>query len=361
MATMKQVALRAGVSIATVSRVLNDQPNVTPEARAKVLKAIEALNYRPSRVARRLRVKHTQVIGLIISDIQNPFFTSITRGVEDVASRNGYSLILCNTDEDAERERVYLEVMHDENVAGIILASATETGHDFELLGHEIPLVAMDRLIRDAQVDTVLVDNVNGAYQAVTHLLSLGQRRIGFIGMPHHITTGRERQEGYEKALAENGMQIDSRLIRHGKFKQEAGYKQALDLLSLPEHERPTALFVANNLMTLGALNAIHEKGLSIPDEVAIVGFDDMPWAVSLSPPLTAVAQPTYELGRTAAEMLLARIADPNRPPTQIRLPLELVVRESSGAGRRNSGAPPADTVQAMSEASREQQREVIA
>lgn len=331
MTTIKEVANRAGVSIATVSRVLNDQPNVTAEARAKVMAAVQALDYRPSRVARCLRTKSTHVIGLIITDIQNLFYTSVTRGIEDVASRNGYSVILCNTDEDAERERLYLEVMHDENVAGIILASATETGHDPKLLNGHIPVVALDRLITDAKVDTVLVDNVGGARKAVSHLLSLGHRRIGLIRGQQEITTSLERQAGYEQALKEYGLPIDPALIRRADFRQVADSRQqTLDLLASPE--RPTALFTANTLITLGTLMAIHEVGLRIPEDIALVSFDDIPWSTLLNPPLTAVPQPTYEIGTTAADMLLARIANPNRPPTQVRLGLQLVIRESCGA-----------------------------
>ncbi|MBI3362906.1 MAG: LacI family DNA-binding transcriptional regulator [Chloroflexi bacterium] len=343
MTTVKEVAKRAGVSTATVSRVLNDIPNVTPDARKRVQDAVQALNYRPSRVARRLRIKHTQVIGLIISDIQNLFFTSVTRGIEDIASRNGYSLILCNTDEDADRERVYLEVMHAENVAGIILASATETGHDPELLNGRIPVVALDRLITDVQLDTVLVDNVGGAETAVAHLLSHGHRRIGMISSQQQLTTAREREDGYGRALKEFGLPVEPSLIRKADVRQIAdSRRQALDLLALPD--RPTALFTFNNTTTLGTLTAIQERGLRIPDDVAVAAFDDLPWATLLDPPLTAVPQPTYELGKTAAEMLLARIANPHRPTTQNRLSLDLVVRESCGADHR----PPDGVAQAV-------------
>jgi LacI family transcriptional regulator len=329
--TVKDVARRAGVSTASVSRVLNDQPSVTPEVRARVLAAIEELKYRPSRVARRLRTKNAPVLGLIISDIQNLFFTSLTRGVEDVASRSGYSLILCNTDEDIDRERAYLEVMHDENVAGIILASASETGHDPELYGGRIPVVALDRLITDVPLDTVMVDNVGGAKTAVSHLLSLGHRRVGLITSRQQLTTGRERQEGYEQALAEFGLPIDPALIQRADFRRvEDGRRHALDLLASPNP--PTALFTANTLVTLGTLTAIQERGLRIPADIALAAFDDIPWGALLNPPLTAVRQPTYELGTKAAEVLLARIAEPDRPLTHIRLKLELLVRESCGA-----------------------------
>ena len=331
---MKEVARRVGVSTATVSRVLNDQPNVKPEVRAKVIEAIEALNYRPSRVARRLRSKGTQVIGLIISDIQNFFFTSVTRGIEDVASRNGYSLILCNTDEDIGRERLYLEVMHAEHVAGIILASAIETGHDLALFTNEIPIVALDRLITDVEVDSVLVDNIGGAKKAVLHLLSLGHRRIGLITGQQQLTTARERLIGYEQALMEFGLPMDPALIRYADFRQVSdSHEKAHELLTSPD--RPTALFTVNTMNTLGMLTAIRELGLRVPDDIAVAAFDDIPWGMLLDPPLTAVLQPTYELGKTAAEMLLARIANPSRPPKQVRLELELVVRESCGAHTR--------------------------
>jgi DNA-binding LacI/PurR family transcriptional regulator len=202
------------------------------------------------------------------------------------------------------------------------------------LYNSHIPIVALDRLIKDVPLDTVLVDNVGGAKTAVTHLLSIGHRRIGLITGPQHLTTGRERQEGYEQALKEFGLAIDPALIRRADFRQVAeSRQQALELLTLPQ--RPTALFTANTMNTLGALTAIQELGLRIPDDIAIAAFDDIPWASLLDPPLTAVPQPTYALGKTAGEMLLARIADPDRPPAQIRLELQLVVRESCGAHRR--------------------------
>jgi DNA-binding LacI/PurR family transcriptional regulator len=328
---MKDVAKLAGVSVATVSRVLNNKPNVSPELRSKVLEAVEELNYRRDRVARSLRAKTSLIIGLIISDIRNPFFTSVVRGVEDVAYDHGYTLLLCNSDEDPAKERLYIDIMLAERVAGVIISPVAEVDNYSSVLLHAgVPVVAMDRRMRDLEVDTVVVNNVEGVYQAIGYLIEQGHRRIGFIGGPMRTTTGRERQEGYQKALAEHGLELDQALIKIGDFKQDSGYQMACQLLEMDDP--PTAIFTANNLMTLGALNAIHEKKLSIPQEVAIVGFDDMSWAQSLAPPLTAVAQPTYELGRTAADLLLRRIGDPNRPTEQICLEANLVVRESSGA-----------------------------
>jgi len=331
--TSQDVAQRASVSIATVSRVLNNAPHVRPEIRRKVLRAVKALNYQPNRTAQRLRARQSKVLGLIISDIQNPFFTSVVRGIEDVAYQNGYSLVLCNSDEDPEKEKLYVDVMRAEAVAGVIIASASEAQpHIDTLLDAHIPVVALDRRIKDRRVDSVLVSNVQGAYEAVTHLIEQGHRYIGFIGLPLNRTTGRERFEGYQRALRQHRLPVVRAQIRIADAKQQGGYAAAQDLL---EHQpRLTALFVANNLTTLGALQAIHERGLRIPDDISIVGFDDMPWATLLHPPLTAIAQPTYELGRQAAELLLVRLKDPHKPVAHVQLPTTLIVRGSTGAPR---------------------------
>ena len=339
MSTAKDVAKRANVSTATVSRIINGQSNVTPESRARVLEAIQALNYRPSRVARRLRTNSTYVIGLIISDIQNFFYTSLTRGVEDVALQNGYSVILCNTEEDPRRERQYLEVMYEENVAGIILASAIPGDYDPQLPNGHIPIVALDRLVSARQLDTVLADNIVGARTAVTHLLSLGHRRVGAIIGAQGITSSLERQAGYEQALTEFGLPVEPELIRKVDLRQmDDSRRKMLELLALPNC--PTAVFTGNALITLGALTAVHEAGLRIPEDIALVSFDDVPWGQLLNPPLTAMSQPTYQLGKTAAEMLVARIANPTAPTTEVRLPLTLIVRESCGAKRQSQVRP---------------------
>jgi DNA-binding LacI/PurR family transcriptional regulator len=290
---------------------------------------VEALGYRPSRLAVGLRTGKSRVFGLIISDIGNPYFASVVRGIEDIAYANGYSLILCNSDEDPEKEELYINVFLESAVAGAIIACAREdTMCGENLLDAGIPIVAMDRRITNSDVDTVVTDNFKGAYDAVVHLIEQGHRRIGFIGGPIHTTTGKERWEGYRKALSDHGCELIADLIKVGNFKQWSGQEAAQELLA--QTDGPTALFTANNLMTLGALNAIHESGLKIPDEIAIVGFDDLPWAQSLDPPLTAVEQPAYELGRIAADLLINRIIDPEKPITTVTLDTNLIVRRSS-------------------------------
>jgi DNA-binding LacI/PurR family transcriptional regulator len=331
--TNKDVARRAGVSIATVSRVVNQLPNVRPALRRRVLRAIKELNYEPSRTAQRLRIKRSHVLGLIISDIQNPFFTSVVRGIEDAAYQAGYSLVLCNSDEDTAKEKLYIDVMRAEGVAGLIVAPTRQTNaHLRALLQHHIPVVAIDRVISSKHVDNVMVDNVEGARRAVTHLLDLGHRRIGMVSM-RFISTGRERQTGYQSALAASGLRVDRRLIALGAPKPESGYACTLELLK--RMPRPTALFVAANMMMVGALAAIRESGLRIPQDISIVGFDDLPWAPLLDPPLTTVAQPTYELGKRAVELLLKRIEAPDKPAEQVRLKTKLLIRGSTA--KRNS------------------------
>lgn len=333
--TSHDVARKAGVSVATVSRVLNDSPLVSEAVRRKVLRAVKALNYQPNRTAQRLRAGRSHVIGLIISDIQNPFFTSVVRGIEDVAYQRGYSLVLCNSDEDPTKEKLYLDVMRSEEVAGVIIASASEShSHVDDLLAYQIPVVAIDRQIDQRRIDSVLVTNSEGAYAAVTHLIELGHRRIGYVGLPLTLTPGKERYAGYQRALRVHHLRLKRDYVRIADAKQQGGYTSTRDLLTCcPE---VTALFVANNLMTLGALAAIRERGLRIPADISIVGFDDMPWANLLQPPLTAIAQPTYQLGQRAAELLLARLQERDRPVTRERLNTELIVRGSTAPPPRS-------------------------
>ncbi len=336
--TSHDVAKQAGVSVATVSRVLNDAPHVSPAVRRQVLRAIRKLNYQPNRTAQRLRAKQSKVLGLIISDIQNPFFTAVVRGIEDVAHQAGYSLVLCNSDEDPDKEKLYINVMRAEAVAGVILASASEAKpHASDLLAQNIPVVAIDRQIKSRRIDSVLAANEQGACDAVTHLINLGHTCIGYVGLPLTRTPGIERLKGYERALREHKLPVVRARIRIANAKQLGGHDSALDLLV----QQPciTALFVANNLMTLGALNAIRERGLEIPRDISVVGFDDVPWATLLQPPLTTIAQPTYELGQKAAARLLERLKNPEQPVVHTHLGTTLIVRGSTSAprGKENS------------------------
>lgn len=334
--TAKDVAQRAGVSIATVSRVINNRESVSPEIRAKVLQAIKVLGYRPSRAAQLLRAKRGHVLGLIISDIQNPFFTAVARGIEDVAYQHGYSLILCNTDEDSEKESLYLDVMRAEAVAGVILATTVEDNPNVgQFVENGIPVVAIDRHLNDPRIDSVMVDSVQGTLEAMSHLIDLRHRRIGLICGPLTITTMRERRDGYLLAHQQHDLLVSPELIQFGGLNQAGGYACAQKLLQLLLS--PTALFAANNLMTLGALHAIQEHGMRVPQDISVVSFSDMPWASLLQPPLTVIAQPDYELGQKAAELLLERLDKPDKPVSHLQLSLQMIVRASTGPPVRHA------------------------
>ncbi|MCL4561079.1 MAG: LacI family transcriptional regulator [Chloroflexi bacterium] len=326
--SIRDVARLAGVSSATVSRVLTHKPHVREEVRQRVLQAVAELGYRPSRVARSLRVRSSQIIGLIISDIQNPFFTALVRAVEDRAYENGYAVFLCNSDENAAKEALYIDLMLSEQVAGVILTPTRETESPCrKLLEANIPVVAVDRRITDLSLDTVVIDNVQAAYELTRHLLEAGHRRIGAILGAPQITTGRERLAGYERALQEWELALDERLVITGSPKEALGYEAANRLLDLPDP--PTAIFAGNNLLTMGALRAIDERGLQILQDLSLVGFDDMEWTSMIRPRLTVIAQPTYEIGRMAADLILDRIANPTRSERVIVMKPELRRRES--------------------------------
>jgi len=330
MASMNEVAKKAGVSVATVSRVLNNSTSVNDATRAKIAKAIKELNYQPNRVAKRLRSKSLSgnLIGVLIPDIQNPFYVDVLRGIEDVASSKNYALIMCNFGQDKEKERMYLEILQSESIDGLIAAPASEDDPQLKkMLSNGLPVVCVDRGLKEANVDVVLVDNVDGAYKAVDHLAKSGYRRIAYIsGMPT-IPSSRLREKGYREALADNGIPFNQELVRYGDSKHESGIRLCEELLNLSSP--PDALFTGNNLITLGALETIHRKKLRIPEDIAIVGFDDMYWSNSLNPPLTAVRQPAYEIGKRAAELLIQRIDDPSRQSIQMILNAELKIRSS--------------------------------
>ncbi len=330
MPTIKDVARHAGVSITTVSRILNNQPYVAEELRQRVLKSIDELGYRPSRVAQRLRATDSNLVGVIFSDIANPFYIESLRGIEQVLSKHDMSVLIGNADSDQKREESFIHLMQMEGVAGLIIAPTKEESAvlaQASSLG--LPVVVIDRRMNNMQVDTVLADNFKGSLLAIQHFVTLGHRRIGVVSGPLHLTSGRERYTGYLQAMSDAGLAVEPGLTRFGDYRQASGYTLTRELLEAPNP--PSALFVANNQMTIGALNAIHEMGWNIPNDIAVIGFDDLSWAVSLNPPLTTVAQPTFQIGLQAAELFMVRIADPDRPPRTIVLETRLIVRESCG------------------------------
>ncbi len=331
--TVEDVAREAGVSTATVSRVFNHSPLVSEKTVKEVLSVADKLNYKPSRVARRLRAQKSAsgVIGVIITDIKNPFFSEVVRGIEDIAFETQHGIITCNSDEDGEKERFYINTLISEQVSGLVIAP---TPHNFELLqelaDQGYPIVLVDRIGSEPSFDSVKVNNSKGAYTAVKHLLNLGHSRVGIIGGIPGITTTEERYKGYIKAHKEAGFSVDEELVMFGNSRQDGGIDQTRKLMDIKNP--PTALFVTNNLMTLGCLQELHERGIKIPEEMAVVGFDDMPWAVALNPPLTAVRQPGHELGTNAADLLFKRIKQPDRSAYHLMLNADLIIRKSCGS-----------------------------
>ncbi|NUR09170.1 MAG: LacI family DNA-binding transcriptional regulator [Nocardioidaceae bacterium] len=326
--TIRDVADAARVSPATVSRVLNGR-DVAADLAARVHDAVTRLGYRPNSLARNLRKQATMVLGVVISDVTNPFFTSMVRGVEDLAQAHEYSVVLANSDEDLAKEQRYLEVAAAEHMAGVVLSPASSRRTDVSVLAdHRIPVVTVDRLLRGVDVDSVVIDNHHAAREATEHLAAQGCRRIAFVSGPSTTTTGERRLAGYRAALKHAGLRDDPDLVVRADFRVDGGHRATLELLDGPA--RPDAVLVSNNLMALGALQALHERRVRLPDDLCFASFDGVAWAGALRPTLTVVEQPTYDIGRTAAELLLARIAERSRATQQVVLPSQLVVGESS-------------------------------
>ena len=333
MSSLKDVARHARVSTATVSRVLNHPDIVIPKTRERVERSMRDLKYIPSRVARRLRIQsgQTNIIGLLIPDIQNPFFSEVARGVEDVTYANNYALILCNANDDPKREKFYIDVLRMEAVDGVLFMPIHETDPvAADMVREGMPFVCVDRSLSNIDVDTVELDNYAGAYQAVELLIKIGHRRIGLISGRPNVSTSRGRRLGYEDALRDNRIPLEKDLIRVGDYRQESGILLTEKLLNLSAP--PSALFVANNRMTMGAMAVIQKRRLKIPEEIAIISFDDFSWAEFLESPLTVVRLPAYDMGRKAAELLLQRLVEPEREPILIRLAPKLIIRKSCGS-----------------------------
>lgn len=326
MTGIKEVAEAAGVSTATVSRVLTNGQHVRPEVRQRVMAAVESLQYRPNLVARSLRSQHSKTLGLIVSDIRNPFFTSLSRAVEDTAYASGYSIFLCNTDEDSDKERIYLQLMRDTNVAGVIISPTSSLQSDHFRWHLDIPVVVVDRAMPDLEVDTIVLDNTASAHRLTSHLIERGFQRIGAL-FGENTSTGRLRYQGFVQALNEHQLPVVPELVRSISPRVASGYQATADLLALDPP--PTAILTSNSLTLEGALMAIRDRQLRIPEDVALVGFDETPWTALVQPAITLIAQPTYDIGKTAAEMLLRRIADPKRPVRQITLYGKLMDRGS--------------------------------
>ncbi len=328
--TIREVAQQAGVSIATVSRVLNGSQTVDPVLAERVYAAMTRLKYQPSRVARTLAGQGSTLIGLLVTDMQNPFYLDLIRGVEEVAQQHGYLVVICNTLENAQKETKYLEMLAREPIAGAIVVPTQGHIAGMEYLRERhIPLVAVDRRVEDRSIDCVVIDNAAAAREAVSHLIANGYRRIGMIGGPKAVTNTNERVAGYRQALQNAGIPREAVLERRGTLVgEDVGLHLAEKLLDL--HPPVDAIFAANNRLTIGALRAIYARGKRIPDDIALVGFDEIQWAVPEMISVTTVLQSAYELGSAAANRLLQRLKRPDAPRQEIVLQHQLSLGASS-------------------------------
>lgn len=331
--TRDDVARVARVSPATVSYVVNNGPRpVAPETRKRVLQAIKRLDYKPNAIARNLRLRRSATIGLIVPDTHNPYFAEVARGVEQMASENDLTVILCHSDYKLERELHYVDVLRTERAAGVIWFPATNSPEPaLQLDSYGMPLVVLDRTASEVQAPAVIADNFLGGYLATKHLIDLGHRVLSCITRPEALHHSSERLRGFRSALAEHNINLDESLIISGGFHLEDGRAAAERLMR--HSSGPTAIFAYNDIMAIGALRAAYEMGLKVPDDFSIVGFDDIPQAAFTCPALTTVSQPKIEMGRQGVALMVDILhgKDVERgatPPLQVKL----IVRESTGA-----------------------------
>ncbi|MBM7587333.1 LacI family repressor for deo operon, udp, cdd, tsx, nupC, and nupG [Bacillus pakistanensis] len=330
MIKLKEVAERANVSTATVSRVLSNTGKVTEKTRKKVLAAMEELNYQPNFLARQLRKLETKTILVVVPDIANTFFSKVIRGIESVALQNDYQVLLGDSQNNSQSESQYLNHLRYKQVDGVILLTARTDSRLIEDLSDDYPVVLACEYLEGSRIPTVSIDNISSARKITDHLIKQGHQRIAHISGPMNIILGRDRLKGYEQAMTQNRYEIDQVLVQEGDFSYESGYKLMEKFLAL--QNPPTAVFAANDEMAIGAIKAIKKHRLSVPEDIAVVGFDDIEMASIIEPELTTVAQPTFEIGSTAMDLLLCLMKKEQLTKKQYVLEDQLVIRQSCGA-----------------------------
>jgi LacI family transcriptional regulator len=333
MPNLLDIAKRAGVAPITVSRVINNSGYVSQSTRERVEAVVKELGYVPNTIARGLRSKRTHTLALVVTDIANPYFTSMARGVEDVAGASNYTVIYCNTDESEAKEEKYANMLAQRQVDGVLLVPSCGNVKTIQFLkSNEIDVVVLDRRISGEDADIVYSDSKNGASRLTKLLIGLGHKRIAIIAGSRGVSTSEDRVIGYQQALAEAGLSSNE-LIYYGAFNEHSGYQLANQ--AMMQTPKPTAIFGGNNFVAMGAIKAIHNLNLDVPGDVSVVGFDDLPEFMFMKPFLTVARQPAYEMGRLAAELLLKRITgEMIEEHREFVLPVEIVVRESSGPNR---------------------------
>ncbi|RKX41222.1 MAG: LacI family transcriptional regulator [Thermotogae bacterium] len=328
-ATLRMIAEYAGVSIATVSRVLNNSRRVNPEIARRVIEIANRLSYRPNEVARGLVKGKIKTFGIVVPDIDNPFFSKICKAIQNTVRKEGYSVFLYNTDGKPEREKEIIENLVQRLIEGIFMIAPRMNPKEILELSKEYGFypIIVDSRVENVMLSAVWVDNVTAFIRATEHLIETGHRRIGFVAGSLNVANSRDRLKGYLLALENNGIEKDDSLIYEGDFMISSGYKAAEYLLSL--ENPPTAILCSNDLMAIGVLRYLHDKGIKVPEQISVVGCDDIDVTASLYPPLTTVKQPIYEMGEIAAKMMLKYIKTGKLPPNSI-LHADLVIRDST-------------------------------
>jgi len=329
MATMKQVAEKAGVSTTTVSHVINNTRVVSEDARERVLSVIQELRYIPSAVARSLKNDRTHTIGMMIPNNSNPYFAELIQGIEDASFELGYNIILCNSYDDPKKQAAYIRVLMEKRIDGLILVSSGSDEDLSMLLANEvIPKVLVDREVTGVAADLIEADHVQGAYEATRYLISLGHKRIACVAGPDTLLPSGGRVAGYQRALKEAGITVCDDFIVHSDFTSEGGFNAFQKLLTLDS--KPTAIFASNDLMAIGGICAANQAGVKIPQDLSVIGYDDIALASFSTPPLTTIAQPKYQIGQLTAKTLVERISNPDSQVRRTMLTPELVIRQST-------------------------------
>jgi LacI family transcriptional regulator len=336
MPTVLDVAKRAGVAPITVSRVINNSGYISQATRERVEAAVKELGYVPNTLARGLRSKQTKTLALVVTDITNPYFTLMARGVEDAAGAFDYTVVYCNTDESETKEEKYVNILAQRQVDGVLLVPACGNVKTIKfLLSNDINIVALDRRVSGVKIDSVRSDSEDGAYRLIKLLIGLGHKRIAMITGPKDVSTSVDRVAGYQRALIESGLR-DNEQVYHGAFIQQSGYEFTMQAMT--QSPRPTAIFGANNFIAIGIIKALRDLRINVPGDVSVVAFDDFPESMLVAPFLTFAEQPAYEMGRMATELLLKRISGELTGGYQkLILPTQIIERGSTGPNRNNS------------------------
>lgn len=329
--TIRDVARLAEVAPTTVSRVLNDKGYISDETRQRVEQAIAELNYIPNALSQSLRYQKTDTIALVVSDITNPFWTTVTRGVEDVCNQHDLHVILCNTDEQEQKLENYIHMLLQRQIDGVLLVPTSHHSTPIarRILQKQVPLVLLDRVVNELDLQIVRGDSEQGAYLLTRHLLELGHCRVAMLCGQDSISTSELRIAGYRRALSEYELTQIPSLLRFGRYTVQSGYEMMHELAKEVE-VLPTAIFAANNFIAVGILKALHELNLKVPQDISVVSFDDLPYDTIPEPFLTVAAQKPYEMGRKAAELLIAQIQGEPIAAVEVVLPIELIIRQSS-------------------------------